>query len=290
MKALITGANSQLGWELQQTKPDDFDIIALNRIELDITDSAAVASAIYNHQPDMIINAAAYTAVDRAEQEKDKAYAVNAKGAANIAKAALKANASLIHISTDFVFDGSASKPYVPMDKPHPLGIYGASKLLGEKEVTNITKGKALILRTSWLYSVHGSNFVKTMLRLMNKKNAISVVADQVGSPTWARDLATAIWHFASNPNVHGIYHYTNSGKASWYDFASAIQDEALELGMLEKKIQINPIKTEDFPTSAARPLYSVLDCTPTWETLGYTAPHWRDSLRKMLKELKDRS
>ena len=288
MKILITGANGQLGFELQRTRPEGCQLIALSRTELDITDSRAVTAAVLQHRPDLVINTAAYTAVDKAESEKDKAFAVNADGAANVARAAADYNVRFIHISTDFVFDGSRSQPYLPNDKPNPISIYGASKLKGEEAVLAATMGKALILRTGWLYSSHGSNFVKTMLKLMAARKEISVVADQAGTPTWAGDLARAIYHRAGMANVQGIYHWTDAGIASWYDFAVAIQEESLQLGFLKKSIPVKPIRTKDYPTPAKRPPYSVLDKTATWETLGYIASHWRISLRLMLKELKE--
>jgi dTDP-4-dehydrorhamnose reductase len=287
MKALITGANGQLGWELKRSRPDDWEIIALSRTELDITESAAVTSAILKHQPDLVINTAAFTAVDKAESEKEKAYDVNAAGAANIAKAADDSRARLIHISTDFVFDGTKSQPYLPGDTQNPTSVYGASKLQGEQAVVAETMNKALILRTGWVYSMHGNNFVKTMLRLMAERDEISVVADQVGSPTWARDLAKAIYHFANISDARGIYHWTDAGVASWYDLAVAIQEEAITLDLLKKIIPVKPIRTEDYQTPAKRPAYSVLDKTATWDILGYFASHWRQSLRLMLEELK---
>lgn len=290
MKTLITGANGQLGWELQRTGPAGWEIIALNRAELDITDNDVVASVFQQHQPDLVINTAAYTAVDKAESVKDKAYAVNVRGVANIAQAAEDFQARLIHISTDFVFDGTKSQPYLPDDKPNPRGVYGTSKLQGEQAVLAETMGKALILRTGWVYSSHGNNFVKTMLKLMAEREEICVVADQVGTPTWARDLAKAIYHFANIPDAQGIFHWTDAGVASWYDFAVAIQEEALRLGILQNPIPMLPVRTEDYPTAAKRPPYCVLDKTASWQTLGYTASHWRKSLRHMLAEFGARS
>ena len=289
MKALITGADGQLGWELHRTRPDDWEIIALSHSDLDITDNPAVTSAIHKHKPDLVINTAAYTAVDKAESEKDKAYAVNAGGAENIAKAAKDSRIRLLHISTDFVFDGSKSQPYLPGDRQNPTSVYGASKLQGELAVLAAGMHEALILRTGWVYSSHGSNFVKTMLKLMAARDEISVVADQVGTPTWARGLAKAIYHFSDKPEAHGIYHWTDAGVASWYDFAVAIQEEAFKLGLLEKMIPITPIRTQDYPTPAKRPSYSVLDKTATWDALGYFASHWRSSLRQMLTEMKSK-
>jgi dTDP-4-dehydrorhamnose reductase len=288
MKVLITGAGGQVGWELQQTVSTDIEITALHRVELDIADQAAVMSVIKELQPDLVINAAAYTAVDKAEEEVDRAYKVNVEGAANIARAVEDCSARLIHISTDFVFDGTGTKPYLPGDEPKPSGVYGASKLQGERAVMAETSGRAVILRTAWVYSVHGSNFVKTMLRLMAEREELGVVDDQVGTPTWAKELAKTIWLIAGKTDMQGTYHWTDDGKASWYDFALAIQEEAYGLGLLQKTIPIKPIKTEEYPTPARRPAYSVLDKTSTLEALDCKAPHWRESLIKMLIELKE--
>jgi dTDP-4-dehydrorhamnose reductase len=288
MKVLITGAGGQVGWELQQTVSTDIEITALHRVELDIADQAAVMSVIKELQPNLVINAAAYTAVDKAEEEVDRAYKVNVEGAANIARAVEDCSARLIHISTDFVFDGTGTKPYLPGDEPKPSGVYGASKLQGERAVMAETSGRAVILRTAWVYSVHGSNFVKTMLRLMAKREELGVVDDQVGTPTWAKELAKTIWLIAGKTDMQGTYHWTDDGKASWYDFALAIQEEAYGLGLLQKTIPIKPIKTEEYPTPARRPAYSVLDKTSTLEALDCKAPHWRESLIKMLIELKE--
>ena len=288
MKVLITGAGGQVGWELQRTVSTDIEITALHRVELDIADQAAVMSVIKELQPDLVINAAAYTAVDKAEEEVDRAYKVNVDGAANIARAVEDCSARLIHISTDFVFDGTGTKPYLPGDEPKPSGVYGASKLQGERAVMTETSGRAVILRTAWVYSVHGSNFVKTMLRLMAEREELGVVDDQVGTPTWAKELAKTIWLIAGKTDMQGTYHWTDDGKASWYDFALAIQEEAYGLGLLQKTIPIKPIKTEEYPTPARRPAYSVLDKTSTLEALDCKAPHWRKSLIKMLIELKE--
>ncbi len=290
MKVLITGAGGQVGWELQQTAPADVDIIPLQRADLDITDWSATASVMQKYQPDLVINAAAYTAVDKAEEEADKAYKINADGAANIARAAGDCSARLVHLSTDFVFDGCGSAPYQPKDEPKPTGVYGASKLQGERAVMAESSGRAVILRTAWIYSVHGSNFVKTMLRLMAEGDELNVVVDQLGTPTWAKELATAVWLVAGKTGMQGIYHWTDDGEASWYDFAMAIQEEAYGLGLLQRMIPIKPIKTEEYPTPAKRPAYSVLDKTSTIEALGYKPPHWRESLINMLIELKDRA
>ena len=188
------------------------------------------------------------------------------------------------------MFDGNQLKPYLPEDEPKPTGVYGASKLQGERAVVAETMGRAVVLRTAWVYSVHGSNFVKTMLRLMAERDELKIVADQVGAPTWAKELAKAIWLIADKTDMQGIYHWTDDSTVSWYDFAVAIQEEARDLGLLQKMIPVKPIKTVEYPTPAKRPPYSVLDKTSTCAALGYTPPHWRESLRRMLVEFKVKS
>ncbi len=287
MKVLITGGNGQVGWELTRTAPKEWEVASLGSAELDIRRLQVVERAVKDHAPHLIINAAAYTAVDKAESEKDKAFGINADGTANLAKAAKDVNAKLIHLSTDFVFDGLQSRPYQPQDVPNPSSVYGASKLAGEQLIPSILTENYVIIRTAWVYSAHGKNFVKTILRLMNERNEIGVVSDQVGSPTWARGLAEAIWLIARRPDMKGIYHWTDAGVASWYDFAIAIQEEAHQIGILTRTIPVKPVATEDYPTPAKRPPFSVLDKTDTWRHLGCIAPHWRVHLRQMLHELK---
>lgn len=287
MKVLITGGSGQLGWELQRKIPAGWGVTALNKAELDIRDAAQVREAASQIRPDLIINAAAYTAVDRAEEEAGQAYAINAKGAAYVARAAVHVGARLIHISTDFVFDGTVYRPYPPEAEPNPIGVYGASKAEGERKVAAIAGQAAVILRTAWLYSEYGRNFVKTMLGLMREREVVKVVADQVGTPTWGAGLARAIWRIASRPGSSGIYQWTDAGVASWYDFAVAIQEEARQCGLLVRSIPVLPLSTDEYPTPAARPPYSVLDKSSTWAALNMTAPHWRVSLRQMLSEFK---
>jgi len=286
VKVLITGSRGQLGWELQRGVPAGVDLIALDRDALDISNGTAVSRLVDQLRPDAIVNAAAYTAVDRAESEPALAHAVNADGAAHLARAARAVGAHLVQVSTDFVFDGRGSRPYPVDAAPAPLGVYGASKLQGEREVREYLGERALILRTAWVYSVHGNNFVKTMLRLMRERDELRVVADQVGTPTWACDLAAAIWQGLAH-GITGTHHWTDAGVASWYDFAVAIAEESLALGLLDRQVPIRPIRSEEFPTAATRPAYSVLDKSSTWAALGMTASHWRQSLRRMLSELK---
>ena len=284
MKTLVLGCNGQLGHSLADTAPKNVGIIGLDLPELDITDAAAVLEICQETNPDVIINAAAYTAVDQAESEPALATSVNVSGPRNIAAASCEIGVRLIHISTDFVFDGAASTPYKPNAVTNPLSVYGRTKRDGELAVLEETDGSAVVIRTSWLYSKTGSNFVKTMLRLMSERDELGVVADQFGSPTWANSLAEAIWAFAAAPEHSGIFHWADAGKTSWQEFAIAIQEEANSLGLLEREIPIRAIKTEDYPTAAARPTYSVLDCSSTQQATNMQPAEWRTNLRQMLK------
>ena len=245
----------------------------------------AVDAALAEHKPDVLINASAYTAVDKAETDADAAFAVNRDGVSNLARAVAANNARLIHVSTDFVFDGSNSSPYETDAPTAPLGVYGESKLAGEQQVQEILGEAGLIIRTSWVYSSFGNNFVKTMLRLMNERDELGVIADQTGTPTWARGLAEAIW-LAAEKQISGIHHWTDAGVISWYDFAQAIFEEGRASGKITKETTVRPLRTEQYPTPARRPAYSVLDKSKTWDALGQTSDHWRVSLRKMMQEL----
>jgi dTDP-4-dehydrorhamnose reductase len=285
MKALITGAGGQLATELVANPPPGWSVEAISEVDLDIRDAAAVGVAVTISAPDLILNAAAYTAVDRAETESDLAWSVNRDGAANLARAAAEAGARFAHVSTDFVFDGRASRAYRPADAPAPLGVYGASKLAGEIAVAEAVPG-ALILRTAWVYSPHGGNFLKTMLRLMATRGEVRVVADQIGTPTSATTLATALWGLAL-AGAEGIHHHTDAGVASWYDFAQAIGEDAHAAGLLENPPKVTPIATEDYPTPAERPAFSVLDKSSTWAVLGGPSAHWRPVMRDVLGRMR---
>ncbi|MBP5794582.1 MAG: dTDP-4-dehydrorhamnose reductase [Alphaproteobacteria bacterium] len=273
---LITGANGQLGTELGALLPD---AIKTDRNELDITNADAVNRFVDKNKIDSIINCAAYTAVDRAEDDIQMAEKINAIGPRNLAASGAK----IIHISTDYVFDGTAHRPYSALDLPNPVSVYGKTKLSGEFAVRNFAKIYAII-RTAWLYSPYGSNFVKTMLRLGHEKTEINVVADQIGTPTYAADLARAIVKILPllNEKNSGIYHYTNNGVCSWYDFATEI------MTMSGLKCRVNPIKTEQYPTRATRPAYSVLDKSKIKEVFDVDIPHWRVSLEKCLGAIKN--
>ncbi len=281
MKALIVGSNGQLGQALQRAAPATAQMIALARADLDITNNAAVIRVIEAHKPDVIFNAAAYTAVDKAESEAAPARAINATAVAYLAQAAAGIRAQLVHVSTDFVFDGTSSRAYAPDDICNPLGVYGRTKYEGELAAG----ANALIVRTGWVYAPAGHNFVRTMLRLMDERDEVRVVADQIGTPTYAPDLAQALWGFAVL-QTKGLYHYSDAGVASWYDFAVAIQEDALALGLLTRTARITPIAATEYPTPAKRPAFSVLDKSKAWAALGAISPHWRVNLRVMLKEI----
>ncbi len=285
MKILLTGAGGQLGRALQANAPAQTDIIALDHATLDIGDEAAVMDLVAENEPDLVLNAAAYTAVDRAEGDADTAFRVNAQGAGNLAAAAAGQHARFVHVSTDFVFDGTSGSPYRPDHSTAPLGVYGESKLAGERAALE-AHPSALIVRTAWVYGVTGNNFVRTMLRLMAERDEVRVVADQIGTPTFADSLAAALWSLDA-AGAKGVHHWTDSGAASWYDFAVAIQEEALAVGLLTRAVPVIPITTADFPTPARRPAYSVLDKSSAVALVGAPAPHWRVNLRKMLGVIK---
>jgi len=286
MKVLITGKGGQLAWELEKAAPANIELTSLCIDELDITEPAAVEKAVRDFCPDVVINAAAYTAVDKAESEADTAYAVNRDGVSNLVDACNKLKTRLIHVSTDFVFDGNRSLPYQTDSSPNPVSVYGASKLAGDKVVEEKMPGNSVIVRTAWVYSANANNFVKTMLRLMGDRDELSVVCDQIGSPTWAKGLADWIWAVTLEPNVSGTYHWTDAGVASWYDFAVAIQELALDKGLLKKRMLIKPIPTEAYPTPAKRPAYSVLDKSSAELVAQIQTIHWREQLSSMLDEL----
>ena len=287
MKVLVLGCNGQLGVALSETAPTDAEIIGFDLPELDITDASAVMDIVRRSDAAVIVNAAAYTAVDNAESDAEKCRAVNVNGPENLARAAKECGARLLHVSTDFVFDGEGSTPYKTNDPTNPLSVYGQTKCDGELAVLRTLPDTGVVLRTAWLYSKTGSNFVKTMLKLMQERDELSVVSDQVGTPTWANSLARAVWAFAQDPRLSGVFHWTDSGQASWHDFALAIQQEANALGLLDKMIPVRAITSADYPTAAARPKYSVLDCAVSRDVLDLCPADWRVNLKQMLEELR---
>jgi dTDP-4-dehydrorhamnose reductase len=266
--------------------PQATQLIAVTHSELDIGDARAVDGFVASTRPDAIVNAAAYTAVDRAETEADLAQLVNATGPANLARAAAASGARLIHLSTDFVFDGMTSTPYRPLDPTNPLSVYGATKLAGELAVGKILAERSVVLRTAWVYDATGRNFLNTMLRLMRERGNVRVVADQFGTPTAAHSIAEAIWAIIARPEVAGTHHWTDSGVASWYDFAVAIAEEAASAGKGSATAGVIPIGTADYPTPAKRPRFSVLDRAATCAALGLTPRHWRQNLRQVIGEV----
>ncbi|MDX8389990.1 MAG: dTDP-4-dehydrorhamnose reductase [Mariprofundaceae bacterium] len=287
MKVLITGANGQVGHELQRHAPDSsVNVIACDRQQLDITHANDVHTLFATEKPDLCINAAAYTAVDLAEEEQKIAFACNRDAAANLAIACEERHIPLIHISTDYVFNGRANLPYCEQDPVSPLGVYGFSKEAGEQEVRNHCT-RHIILRTSWVFSAHGKNFVKTMLRLAAERETLHVVSDQVGCPTAAADIAKTIWCIASQLKTAtwGTYHYCGSPQTNWHDFAEEIITQARLHRTLQVK-KVLAIPTDSYPTPAQRPENSSLNCALIEQQFHIAPSDWRQSLQGVIKEL----
>ena len=288
MKILVTGANGQVGHCLQQQLQNSgMDFVALARADLDISDAQAVENAVQQIQPDVIINAAAYTAVDKAEQEQALAFAINRDGAANLAHAAKKIDAAILHISTDYVFAGDATGIYSEDASTTPQGVYGQSKLEGEQAVI-AANDKHIILRTAWVFGEHGNNFVKTMIRLGRTRDALGIVADQEGGPTYAGDIAKTLitiaqQYAARKPIAWGTYHYSGLPHISWFGFARHIFTEVEKAKLYEKAIpQLNAITTADYPTPAKRPANSKLDCNKIELAFGVAASDWQLALKNI--------
>jgi len=289
MKVLITGSNGQLGSEIKELASDykNLECVFKDLPELDICDAEVLNTFIIDQHINAVINCAGYTAVDKAEEEALIAQKVNSEGVLNLANALKKVDGKLIHISTDYVFDGNHSQPYKESDPVSPIGVYGQTKRAGELAVLNGSID-AIVIRTSWLYSSYGNNFVKTMLRLGNEKENLGVIFDQVGTPTYARDLAKTCLEILTGVNSvkisknGNLYHYSNEGVASWYDFAISI----MELGGVNCKVK--PIQTKDYPTLAKRPQYSVLNKSKIKTDFKIEIPYWRDSLKDCIKKIKN--
>jgi len=289
-KILVTGANGQLGKELKQLSEQhqQFEFVFLSKEDLPIHHFEMLHKNFEMHKPSYVINCAAYTAVDRAEQEKDLAMQINSEATGMLAKVCKENNCRFIHISTDYVFDGMAKQPYKEDDATNPQSVYGISKLEGEQLAMKYNPD-TIIMRTSWVYSEYGKNFVKTMMKLMNEREKIGVVNDQIGSPTYAADLAEAIMQTIQWLHIHnsqltthsGIYHFSNSGIISWYDFAVAIKQ------LIRSNCKINPIPTTAYPTPAKRPVYSVLDTTKIQNTFGVHLKDWKESLAICIDKIK---
>jgi dTDP-4-dehydrorhamnose reductase len=291
MRVVVTGREGQIARSLiERGSAVGHVIVPLGRPELDLAgESGAIARAIESAHPDVVVSAAAYTAVDKAESERDLAFAVNERGAAAVAHAAQLLDVPLVHLSTDYVFDGSKPSPYREEDEPGPTGVYGASKLAGERAVLS-EQGNSAILRTAWVYSPFGANFVKTMLRLAGDRDEIGVVADQRGNPTSALDIADGVLAVAANllasndPRLRGVFHMTADGDATWAEFAAAIFAASSDRG--GPSAQVKPITTADYPTPAKRPANSRLDCGKLARTHGVTLPNWRPSIEKVVGRL----
>jgi dTDP-4-dehydrorhamnose reductase len=284
----VTGSQGQLGSSLMTSAPGSLNVFGRSRDDCDITDHRAVNAVFKELDPNVVINAAAYTAVDRAELEPAKAFAANAIGARNVADAARQAGARMIHISTDYVFDGSQTVPYTPASKARPLNTYGKSKLEGEQTVL-ATDETALVIRTGWLYSGGQNNFLQKILNRLLVNSPLKVVDDQVGVPTLTSDLALAIWSCVDLPGQRGIHHWVNNGTASWYEFAQRIREVALNAGILRSAAAVVPISSSSYPAGALRPSYSVLDSTSLWKVLG-TPRHWHNALDDLLEDIASRA
>jgi dTDP-4-dehydrorhamnose reductase len=286
VKVLVLGGGGQVARAVAGCVPENHTVLVKTRRELDITDEAAVTATVAASGAAWLVNGAGYTAVDLAEDQAAQAFEINDTAVGSLARAASQAGCRLLHISTDFVFDGNSSRAYLPGDEPNPLSLYGKSKLGGERRVLT-QDARAIVLRTAWVYAAYGRNFVLTMLRLMREKEKLSVVCDQIGTPTWATGIAAAIWGLIEVAAPGGVYHWTDLGVASWYDFAVAIQEEALARGLLGREVLITPIPSTAYPTRARRPAFSVLDTGSTRALIEAPARHWRHNLRTMLDELR---
>ncbi len=297
MKVLITGSQGQLGKELLKNIPHDIEVIAADRKTFNLLDLKDCREFIFDNKPDWIINAAAYTAVDLAEDEEEKAILINGEAPTEIANALKKTGGKLLQISTDFVFDGKSSSPYKFDDEPNPINIYGKSKLLGENGIKNILQdnNQYIILRTSWVMGSEGNNFTKTMLRLLKIKEKVSVVYDQIGCMTSSKYLSNICWliiqkDITKNINNQKIFHWTDAGVSSWFDIATEIGDLSCKLNLLKNPAKVLPISSDNFPTRAKRPNFSLLDCSITKEILNIENKYWRYSLLEILQELKTKN
>jgi dTDP-4-dehydrorhamnose reductase len=287
VKVLVTGADGQLGAAIMVTAPPDAAITATDVGEFDITSREQVMATVVAGKFDVIANCAAFTRVDDAEDRPEAAFAVNAHAVRHLAEAARTAGTRVIHFSTDYVFAGDAGRPYQPEDAPRPVNQYGASKLAGERALLETRGADGVVVRTAWLYSTAETSFVTRILARLQSQGAAKVVDDQVGTPTSATQLASFTWQLIRRPDVRGCLHWTDGGVASWYDFAVAIAEEGLRLGLLPRAPQVLPIASAEYPTRAARPAYSVLDKHSTARRLGLVPLHWRESLRQVLETLR---
>ena len=288
MRVLVLGKSGQLAQSLVSAVPTQIDVTAWGREELDLANIGDIVPRLQTFAPDGIINASAYTAVDRAEQDADAAFRLNRDAVEQLGIAAAQMACPLVHVSTDFVFDGDQSRPYQPGDACSPLGVYGLSKREGEIHLQRVCPGSAIV-RTAWVYRAGSANFMSTMLRLMGERDELGVVADQVGAPTSADNLARVLWRVLEK-ELSGIWHYSDAGAASWYDFACAIYSEAQRAQVLDRNVVIKPLKTEQYPTPARRPSYSVLDSGALRDAIAWPAVHWQQALREQIHQISSQS
>lgn len=280
MRVLITGAGGQLGGALQRTAPAWADVNAIDVEDVDLTDAPMLTARLVVEAPDLIINAAAYTAVDKAESDEAIARAINAEAVATMVEAMAGTGGKVVHVSTDYVFDGTSSTPYAPGAARNPQSVYGRTKAEGE----DCLRAADLLVRTAWVYEAGGASFVRTMIRLMKERDELRVVADQTGAPTWATGLASTIWALVEK-GASGTFHHCDDGIATWHEFAVAIAEEAHALGLIPRIPVILPITTAEYPTPAQRPAFSLLDCSATRALICDAPVPWRENLRLMLKE-----
>ena len=288
---VVTGACGQLALTIKErwasfSGANEFELVCKDKKQLDITSKDSIEKTFDNQNFSVLINTAAYTAVDKAESEQDKAYILNHLGPENLASYSLKSNSKLIHLSTDFVFSGKKGKPYLTTDLTDPLSVYGKSKRAGEAAILGMNPHLSTVIRTSWLYSPHKNNFVKSMIRLMSEKESLRVVKDQIGSPTSTDSLVDLLFTMLKTEDYSGIYHWSDSGSVSWYDFALVIQDYCIDVGLLKKRIPIIPIGTSQYPTPARRPKYSVMDLSLTIEKYSIEPKPWKESLKRVIERI----
>ena len=277
-RALIFGSLGQVGLALHDIAPSAVDVVAHDLAETDICDERAVARALDDVRPEVVLNCAAFTAVDDAEAHPAKAFAANGEAPGYIARAAAQRSIRLLHISTDYVFNGRGHAPYATTDDVAPINVYGSTKLEGERRVL-AADARHVVVRTAWVHSGTGTNFVKTCVRVLSNGSAMRVVDDQIGTPTRALHLAAALWRIAEQPGINGLLHFTDAGVASWYDVATAVLDVMRGLGRAGEGASVVPVGTEEFPRPAKRPQFSVLDKRASWASIGYVPPHWREGV-----------
>jgi dTDP-4-dehydrorhamnose reductase len=286
MRALIPGSAGLIGTALRAQAPTGVEVIGLDIAELDITDAPAVHRAIDYYRPDVVLNAAGYLAVDKAESDRDECMRVNAEGPRHLAQALVPGTARMLHLSTNYVFDGKSGAPYQPGDPAEPVSVYGVSKRDGEGGVLRTLGERATVVRTSWVHAAHGNSFLRTILKVLKERGTARVVDDQLGTPTAAQSIAAVLWQVALNPTISGLHHWTDAGVASWYDFAVAIAEEGVALGLLPESVTVVPVSTAEYPMVAARPAYGVMAKQATIAALGAAPPHWRVNVRKTMQEI----